>query len=855
VFNSGNARTRFTTYIFGKFAFLRADGIRKMFSPRSRIAMGLTGMMVSVVLVALSLGILPDYRESTMEGRARLCEAVAMNGSLLVRQRDLMRFEKILQLVVDRYDDVRSAGVRRDDGSLAVEVGNHSSLWMNRYEGHSTDTHMHVAVKAKDDQVWGWIELCFVPISESGWWGFICAPRSQFVIFVGVGALLSTLLYLRRALSNMDPSKVVPGRVRSALDTLAEGLLVLDRGERIMLANQAFADIVGEAPQKLMGRLASSLPWISAHEATGWEYPWEMALRDQAHLNGVMMHLKDGKGERRSFMVNCTPIQGNEGDTRGVLASFEDVTQLEATQQELSRSIEAADAANRAKSEFLARMSHEIRTPMNAILGFTDVLRRGFESDQHERQEHLNTIHASGQHLLDLINDILDLSKVESGRLEVERIRCGPLQLIHEAVSVLRGQAEAKGLRLCYEAPEGLPETIITDPMRFRQVLTNLVGNAIKFTEDGEVRVTARLIKSDGKSQLAIEVADTGLGIPDGTLQSIFDPFVQADTSVTRRFGGTGLGLAISRRFARALGGDLTVESERGQGSVFTFTVDTGPLEGTRTVSCDSFVEEEQRDDTDHEILGALASGRILVVDDGESNRKLIHLVLERAGVTVESACDGREAVDAATANPFDLILMDMQMPVMDGFTATSTLREQGYKAPIIALTADAMKGTEAKCLAAGCSGFLTKPVDMDKLVRVVGEVLGESGDLPLVKRTPSADAPDVLSHEPLYSTLPTDDLEFCEIVVEFAGRLNVKLSEMRQATSTNDYAELARLAHWLKGSGGMAGFAAFTAPARELEQAAKSKQPAAQVKVILKEIETIAQCIIIPDIPLSTPE
>jgi signal transduction histidine kinase/CheY-like chemotaxis protein len=570
-----------------------------------------------------------------------------------------------------------------------------------------------------------------------------------------------------------------------------------------------------------------------------------------------MLHLRDGKGERRSFMVNCTPIKANERDTRGVVASFEDVTELEATQQKLSRSIEAADAANHAKSEFLARVSHEIRTPVNAILGFTDVLRGGLEADQKERLEYLNTIHDSGQHLLDLINDILDLSKVESGRLNVERIRCGPLQLIHEAVSVCRGQAAEKGLRLCYEAPNGLPETFITDPVRFRKVLTNLVGNAIKFTDEGEVRVTARLLEHDGANQLAIDVADTGIGISEGTLQSIFDPFVQADTSFTRRFGGTGLGLAISRRFARALGGDLTVESELGQGSVFTFTVDTGPLEGTRTVTCDSIVEEESLSESDHEIEGTLSTGRILVVDDGESNRKLIQLVLERAGVTVESAGNGREAVDAASAVPFDLILMDMQMPVMDGFTATSMLREQGCTAPIIALTADAMKGVEEKCIDVGCTGFLTKPVDMDKLVRIVGEVLGKSSDTaqpggPMAQEAPVA---SYSLHEPIRSTLPTDDVEFCEIIIEFAARLHEKLSDIRCASSRGDYGELARLAHWLKGSGGTAGFAAFTAPAKALEQAARSRQPLSQIEAIQTEIETIAEHMIVPVIPLSTPE
>ncbi len=307
-----------------------------------------------------------------------------------------------------------------------------------------------------------WVELTFRPLSRD-WLAGLCDQSVRCSTWSS--SVLSTFLlasvYLRKTLQHVDPSKVVPGRVRSALDTLAEGLLVLDDNYRIMLANQSFAEIVGEPPERLVGRLGVG-PALG-HLRPRWtnvEYPWETSLRDETPLTGVMMHLVDHEGKHRSFMVNCTPIPGNDGKIRGVLASLEDVTQLEETQHELSRSKEAADAANQAKSDFLARMSHEIRTPMNAILGFTDVLRRGFESNELERQEYLDTIHASGQHLLNLINDILDLSKVEAGRLDVEKIRCSPLQLIHEAVTVLRGQAERRASALTYEAPEGLPEYV-----------------------------------------------------------------------------------------------------------------------------------------------------------------------------------------------------------------------------------------------------------------------------------------------------------------------------------------------------------------------------------------------------------
>ena len=615
-----------------------------------------------------------------------------------------------------------------------------------------------------------------------------------------------------------------------------------------MLANQSFAEIVGEAPERLVGRNAADLPWAVSPLANETEYPWETSLKSETPLTGMMIRLVDREGKKRSFMVNCTPIPGNDGKIRGVLASLEDVTQLEETQYELSRSKEAADAANQAKSDFLARMSHEIRTPMNAILGFTDVLRRGFESNEHERREYLDTIHASGQHLLNLINDILDLSKVEAGRLDIERIRCSPLQLIHEAVTVLRGQAERKGLTLTYETPAGLPEYVVTDPVRFRQLLTNLIGNAVKFTEQGGVRIVARAVHNQPQWQLTVDVIDTGIGIPEGTRDKIFDPFVQADTSVTRKFGGTGLGLAISRRFAEALGGELTVQSELGQGSTFTFTIDPGPLDGVRTIQASEIKQTTRQPVVANTITGQLPGVRVLVVDDGDSNRKLISLVLGRAGAIVQGARHGKEAVDIVSRSPVDLVLMDMQMPVMDGYTATRLLREQGFQDPIIALTADAMKGTEGKCRESGCTSFLTKPIDMDKLVNALTDVLREHGYTIPESAAVTLEFPaPTAAGEPIHSTLPTDDPDFCEIIAEFADRLREKLALMHRAADNRQLEQLAQLAHWLKGSGGTAGFPDFTDPAAELLHLARASASDSQIAAKLIVVEEIAQRLVVP--------
>jgi CheY-like chemotaxis protein/HPt (histidine-containing phosphotransfer) domain-containing protein len=451
----------------------------------------------------------------------------------------------------------------------------------------------------------------------------------------------------------------------------------------------------------------------------------------------------------------------------------------------------------------------------------------------------LNTIHSSGQHLLALINDILDLSKVESGRLELELVRCSPHQVVAEVLTVLRVKANEKKIDLQYEPEDQLPETILTDPARLRQTLINLVGNAIKFTDQGSVRVKARLAADNDRPLLAFDVVDTGIGISREALDKIFDPFAQADGSVTRRYGGTGLGLAISRRFADALGGSLTATSEPGKGSVFTLLIDAGSLDGVPTIGAEEARNIKIQDAQTETVPAALPPSRILVVDDGAENRELLTLVLSQVGVKVETADDGKRAVEMAIARPYDVILMDMQMPIMDGYTAATVLRDQGYEQPIIALTANAMKGDEDKCLEAGCSGFLPKPIDMDRLFQTLAEVLGgerpaQRPDTAVAQPSETAPAVDTATNgtltgggmagndSPLKSTLPTHKPQFATIVQKFVVRLDEQLSAMEAALECYDLEALAKLAHWLKGSGGSVGFDAFTEPARELEQLTK---------------------------------
>jgi signal transduction histidine kinase/DNA-binding response OmpR family regulator len=502
-------------------------------------------------------------------------------------------------------------------------------------------------------------------------------------------------------------------------------------------------------------------------------------------------------------------------------------------------------AASVAKSQFLANMSHEIRTPMNAILGFTDLLRRGADQGKEStRREYLDTISTSGRHLLTVINDVLDISKIESGKMHVERIACSPHNTIAEAVSVLRVRALEKGIQLDYVWNGPVPAQIESDPVRLRQLIINLIGNAIKFTERGGVQVTARLVL-DGSYKLRIDVIDSGIGIPADKLDEIFNPFSQADATVTRRFGGTGLGLAISRHIAESLGGKLTVESEVGRGSTFTVVIDPGPIDVAVLLDAPPTSDILQNSVSGEIPVVALAPGRVLLVEDGETNRKLIRIMLQRHQLEVVEAVNGKVGVDLAMKQDFDIILMDMQMPVMDGYTAARELRKHGVPTPIIALTAHAMAGDAEKCTAAGCTDYLSKPISETRLMAALARYLEGSIDASAAKVQSLTHArASVTTQEPIRSSLPTDDSEFREIIREFIARANERMESLRSAVQSQSWAEVAEIAHWMKGSGGTAGFDAFTAPAGRLERLARQgsfdeiPSAIAQLEAVLSRLE-----------------
>lgn len=791
-----------------------------------RLALGLTSITVTFMLLASFLPIFPDFEQLNTQAQIKVARVVAANGTLLVSQNDVRRMQAVLTNIIESDTDVKRAEVVEGDETV-VAVGEDKVL---------PNWHKITAPIWQGETQWGEVNLYFPRLYPAGLTAFYHQPLVRFILFVSLLSMLAFTFYLGRMLKMLDPSQAIPDRVRSALDTMAEGLLVLDSKQNIVLANQAFAEIVGVRQVELIGVNGLSFNWLNVGGETFSpnDAPWVRAIKKSQAVMAERIRLRLKNGYTHTFMVNCSPVLRESGKAGGVLVSFDDVTLLEKQELELIRSKEEAEIANQTKSDFLANMSHEIRTPMNAIIGFTEVLRRGYGSGE-KNIHYLETIAKNSKHLLELINDILDLSKVESGQIEVESIPSKVHHVISDIVDVLNLTAQKKAVLLIYDPQQPIPEEVLTDPGRIRQILTNLIGNAIKFTQQGKVTVRTHW----QNNTLRVDVVDTGIGMSETQLANVFDPFVQADSSITRRFGGTGLGLTISKRYANALGGDIRVKSKLGKGSVFSLTIAAPAVADAAMIA----VEDQRANRKPMVTLNEtwrFSGANIMVVDDSEENRDLIELLLQSHGLNVSKFENAVDAIESAIKQPPDVILMDVQMPVMDGYTAVAQLRKQGVTLPIFALTAHAMKGIEEKCKNAGFSGYIGKPINIEDLLSTLAQTVEG-------KRVPVVDA-DLDQNDqygrnddgwkpgtPIYSSYHGNE-KYSQIITRFVAKLDVELKELASLHARRDYENLTMLAHKLKGSAGTVGFYAFTAPFNRLEISAQDKDD----KRIVKQLELL---------------
>ncbi len=610
------------------------------------------------------------------------------------------------------------------------------------------------------------------------------------------------------------------------INSMFDILIVTDPDLRIQSANKAACEILEYAELSIVGRPIEELfkqePMLLGP-----------SIREQLLSNATRDFeavYRTASGRLIDVLLSASTMRDTAGRPIAIITVGKDITARKQTQRELLEAKATAEAASRAKSLFVANMSHEIRTPMTAILGYADLLLHPNQTSE-ERRRCIQTMRRNGQHLLAIINDILDVSKIEAGKMTVECITCSPMQIVSDVAAMMKVRAQDKNLGFDVRYSGTIPQAINTDPTRLRQILMNLIGNAIKFTTKGSIKllITMPDTSKTTKPQLRFDVIDTGVGLTKQQQESLFKPFAQADSSTTRKFGGTGLGLIISKRLAQLLGGDVTVHSVEAAGSTFSALVQTGSLQGVAMMESPAFVASSNDQSVDF-AAGPQMSGRVLLAEDGPDNRVLITYYLQHAGLDVTVVENGLLARDAAlqserSGKNFDLILMDMQMPELDGYSATSQLRLNGYKRPIVALTAHALGGDREKCIAAGCDDFAVKPIDQEQFFRTIRRFLHERPDQAHASSAPSLPS----SSAGMNMTGNTDSIlsklmakpATAKLVEKFLAGLGQRVTALHEALDAHDLPQLKILAHQLKGAAGGYGFPSLTEAAKNLEHAA----------------------------------
>jgi signal transduction histidine kinase/ActR/RegA family two-component response regulator/HPt (histidine-containing phosphotransfer) domain-containing protein len=684
------------------------------------------------------------------------------------------------------------------------------------------------------------------------------AGSSAAIAVVVLVILLVGLCRSFRRLAAFIEAERSLGRQTSLVSTLIEnlpvGVTLVDKDLKIAGFNRLVSQILGDPPELhqigvplidiVRARIRQRMPDGDEHQIDmlarrgigfgreqGWHGRFEFVLPDGRMIDGRRAPLPDGgfvdviidvTDQHRRERELDEARQRLERQAKDLRATAES---LDAARVDAERALAAADGANQAKSEFLANMSHELRTPMNGIIGMNGLLlETALDPDQRHYAE---TIRTSAASLLTVLNDILDVSKLEGGHVEIERIEFDLTRLVDEIVALLGPQAEKKQLELSAAVAPAVGRYCIGDPTRLRQVLVNLIGNAIKFTEQGRIAIEVgrRPQKASENGLVLFQVNDTGIGIADDIQNRLFQKFSQADGSITRRFGGTGLGLSISKELVELMGGEIGVLSSPGRGSRFWFAVPLAATDGKALRSRDFPVDHLAAAPGIGE--SAMECRRILLVDDNAVNRKIAMVLLSQAGHAVTAASDGREALDAAQSDDFDLVLMDVQMPVMDGIEATQRIRElpgERGRLPIVAMTAHAMDGARERYLSAGMNDYLAKPFARDELLRIVARWVGGcsaalSETIPAASAVP---AEPIIDEAALGALADSVAAALPDLIDDFLVAAAETVSSIAAARSSADLSALARSAHELVGMAGNFGARELQSLAARLERASR---------------------------------
>jgi PAS domain S-box-containing protein len=668
-------------------------------------------------------------------------------------------------------------------------------------------------------------------------------------------ALEADVVALREQLALQRSAQAILREQQAIFDAVSVGVVsLLDR--TIRRSNRAMEQMFGYASGELDDLSTSVLHTDTAR----WE---ELAESIRATMRSGKVYHDECELRRRDgsqFWVRRagSALFGND-PLRGTVWVYEDITERRAAAQQLLHAKNLAEEATRMKSDFLANMSHEIRTPMNAIIGMSHLaLRTELNAQQ---QDYLGKIRQSAQHLLGLLNDILDLSKIEAGKLDVEAIPFALASVLQDVTAMVADKAQAKGLKLTFDVAPDIPAGLRGDPLRLKQILVNYLGNAIKFTERGEIGVSIYLReRTEHDVLLYLEVRDTGIGLAPELQSRLFQSFVQADSSTTRRYGGTGLGLTISKQLAQLMHGEVGVRSTLGQGSTFWCTARLGLVAADSPLATDPAAPRVGPSHDAPETIDAIRGAHILLVEDNDLNQQVAAELLRYAGFTVDIADNGAVAVAMVESRPYDLVLMDMQMPVMDGLDATREIRKNARlrALPILAMTANAMQADRDRCSAAGMDDFIAKPIEPELLWQALLRHGKPRAGTSQAGLTPSAileavgepawllDIAGLDSKQGLRRALGRPSL-YAELLRKFAQGQRDAVQRARAALRVSDAATAERIAHTLKGVAGNIGATTVMESATALEDSLARRATAAEIATRLAAAERCLQALLEP--------
>lgn len=655
--------------------------------------------------------------------------------------------------------------------------------------------------------------------------------RAGLVPWMGRKAILAIVRDITERQQFEDANRRSRAQLMDAIESIDAGLVMFGPDEKLVVCNSKYKQLYAPGAHAMVPGTPKEV--ILREYCRGGGIPPDGLSVDEWTRQRLGAMRKPGTDSIQRLGDRWIRVSDRPTSDGGVVSLRTDITRLKEVQ-------EAAEAANHAKTQFLANMSHEFRTPVAAVVGYAEMLMDSrLPNDQ--RLQVVQSIIRNGRHLLALISDVLDLTKIEAGKLEMERIPCSVWRVVTEALSVAGVVAHEKNLQIEAVPLGRIPRVITADPTRFRQILDNLLTNAVKFTPQGkrvEMRVQLSGIDKDNRRNLIIEVEDQGIGMSPEVVAKLFQPFTQADASTTRRYGGTGLGLSICKKLAESMGGGVSVRSKPGVGSCFILSMPVDPADLRDLVDKDDLSKGSKVIQRGQSTVRNKLFGRVLLADDNPDNRNIVRFFLERVGLTVDTAENGLVAVEKATSKEYDMVLMDMQMPELDGYSATRTLRQKGYQRAIVALTAHAMAGDEEKCLQAGCNAYLTKPVNADMLIEIVGKELQTRKWDPqladLSRRSyvdhPVESTPAPPKEEPKEPTLD-------ELIAEYRAALPGKVQEMEKALQAFDRVKLTSLAHKLRGAAGMYGFGTVSQLAGDIEDSCRAEKRPEVIAMLLSEL------------------